>query len=73
MAAYSPGERARQALLMVWTDIFADVEHDFNDWYNREHVRERVEVPGFIRARRFAARFRARPSTSRYTKHETRT
>ena len=45
----------KQALLMVWTDIPADVENDFNDWYNREHLRERVEVPGFIRARRFAA------------------
>jgi hypothetical protein len=45
----------RQALLMVWTDIPADVETDFNDWYNREHLRERAEVPGFIRARRFAA------------------
>lgn len=40
---------------MVWTDIPADVETDFNDWYNREHLRERVEVPDFIRARRFAA------------------
>lgn len=42
-------------LLMVWTDIPANVEDDFNDWYNREHVRERVDVPGFIRSRRFVA------------------
>jgi hypothetical protein len=46
---------ARQALLMVWTDIPAEIEPQFNDWYNREHLRERIEVPGFIRARRFEA------------------
>ena len=40
---------------MVWTDIPAEAEADFNDWYDREHLRERAEVPGFIRARRFAA------------------
>ncbi|MGZ5231341.1 MAG: hypothetical protein ACXWC3_15025 [Burkholderiales bacterium] len=46
---------ATQALLMVWTDIPAEIEPQFNDWYNRGHLRERIEVPGFIRARRFAA------------------
>jgi hypothetical protein len=55
MSTNPAGADARQALLMIWTNIPADVEHDFNDWYNREHIRERVEVPGFIRARRFAA------------------
>ncbi len=45
----------RRALLMVWTDIPAALEVDFNDWYDREHMRERVELPGFIRGRRFEA------------------
>jgi hypothetical protein len=48
-------EASRGALLLVWTDIPADVDAEFNDWYNREHLRERIEVPGFVRARRFAA------------------
>ena len=46
---------APRALLLVWTDIAAELEAEFNDWYNREHVRERVAVAGFIRGRRYAA------------------
>ncbi|MBI3043094.1 MAG: hypothetical protein HYY78_09745 [Betaproteobacteria bacterium] len=52
-AASAPG--VPRALLLVWTDVPADMEAEFNDWYDREHMRERVEVPGFIRGRRFAA------------------
>ena len=41
-------------LLMVWTDIPAEVEPEFNEWYNREHMPDRInKVPGFTRARRF--------------------
>ena len=47
---------AKQGMLMVWTDIPAEVEAEFNEWYNREHLPDRInKVPGFIRARRFAA------------------
>jgi hypothetical protein len=58
---------ARQALLMVCTDVPAEIESRFNDWYNRERLRERIEVPGFIRARRFVMQ----PSSFRvlYTMH----
>jgi hypothetical protein len=46
----------KRGLLMVWTDVPAEVEPDFNEWYNREHVPDRInKVPGFTRARRFAA------------------
>lgn len=45
----------QRALLMVWTDIPSVLEVGFNDWYNREHMRERVNLPGFIRGRRFEA------------------
>ena len=45
-----------KAILIVWTDIPADDEDDFNEWYIREHVRSRVvDLPGFIRGRRFMA------------------
>ena len=35
-------------LLMVWADVPADKEPDFNRWYNEEHVAERMAVPGFL-------------------------
>ena len=55
MSATPSAPDVKRALLLVWTDIPADKETEFNDWYNREHLRERVEVPGFIRGRRFSA------------------
>jgi len=43
-------------LLMVWTNIPKELEYDFNDWYNRVHMRERIlGVPGFVRGRWFVA------------------
>lgn len=45
-----------QGALFVWTDIPAEDERGFNDWYNREHLRSRaLEVPGFLRGRRYVA------------------
>ena len=41
---------------LLWTDIPDEHEAGFNEWYNREHVPDRVlGIPGFIQARRFAA------------------
>jgi len=41
---------------LLWTDIPAEHEAGFNEWYNREHIPDRVfGIPGFIQARRFAA------------------
>jgi hypothetical protein len=42
----APGE------LLVWTDIDPAHEVDFNRWYDREHMDERVAIPGFVSARR---------------------
>lgn len=41
-----PGE------LLVWTDVDSAHEADFNKWYDREHMDERVAIPGFVSARR---------------------
>lgn len=50
VSAHPPG------LTLVWTDIPEESESGFNDWYNREHMRDRVlGVPGFISGRRFVA------------------
>lgn len=41
------------AQLLVWTDIDPGFEADFNRWYDREHMAERVALPGFRWARRY--------------------
>jgi hypothetical protein len=43
------------ALLMVWCDVPADREGEFNRWYNEEHLAERLRVPGFLSAARYEA------------------
>jgi hypothetical protein len=42
-------------LLMVWADVPADKEAEFNRWYNEEHLAERLAVPGFLSAARYEA------------------
>jgi hypothetical protein len=42
-------------LLMVWADIPADKEAEFNQWYNEEHLKERLAVPGFLSGARYEA------------------
>src|SRR5712691_7294616 len=39
-------------LLMVWCDVPADKEAEFNRWYNEEHLGERMAIPGFLSAAR---------------------
>lgn len=48
-------EASPRALLMILTSIGRDDEEEFNRWYDREHLQERVSVPGFLSARRYAA------------------
>src|SRR5262245_9617968 len=45
--------RQGKGLLAVWTDIPANVEADFNRWYDEEHLAERAGIPGFLTARRY--------------------
>ena len=47
MALYGKG------MLMTLSETLPGVEEDFNEWYNREHIDERVWMPGFHRARRY--------------------
>ena len=42
-----------QGLLMTFTEVKPEIEADFNEWYNREHLDERINLPGFRRARRY--------------------
>jgi hypothetical protein len=42
-------------LLMVWADVPADKEDEFNRWYNEEHLPERMAIPGFLSGARYEA------------------
>jgi len=44
-----------KGMLIVFNEVKASDERDFNEWYNREHIDERVNLPGFHRARRYVA------------------
>lgn len=43
------------ALLVVSMDVAPEVEAEFNEWYNTEHLPQLASVPGVIAARRFQA------------------
>ena len=44
-----------KGMLIVFNEVKARDERDFNEWYNREHIDERVNLPGFRRGRRYVA------------------
>src|SRR3954454_6941246 len=44
-----------KAMLLTSMDIDPAHEADFNRWYDREHLVERVAIEGFVEARRYVA------------------
>ena len=42
-------------LLMLWTDVDAQYEAEFNRWYDEEHLDRLLKVPGFLSASRYVA------------------
>jgi hypothetical protein len=42
-------------LLSVFTGIPAEIEDDFNKWYNTQHIPERLAIAGFQKAARYAS------------------
>ena len=46
---------AGKGMLLTSMDIDAAHEAEFNRWYDREHLEERVAIDGFIEARRYVA------------------
>lgn len=44
---------AGQGVLAFWHDVAPGGEGEFDQWHLREHIPERVAVPGFLRARRY--------------------
>lgn len=39
----------------IWHDLLPEARDDFHQWHNREHMPERVGIPGFRRGRRYVA------------------
>jgi hypothetical protein len=46
---------AGKGMLLTSMNIEAPDEAEFNRWYDREHLEERVAIPGFLEARRYVA------------------
>lgn len=42
-------------IFLVYTDVDAQHEDEFNDWYNTEHLPELLAVPGILAAARYEA------------------
>lgn len=41
--------------LAIWNDIVTPYDDQFNEWHTREHMPERIGIPGFLRGRRYEA------------------
>jgi hypothetical protein len=48
-------DAVRQGMLLVCTNVDPAHEDDFNRWYDREHVNERIAIPGFVSGARYQA------------------
>ena len=44
-----------KGVLAIWNGIAPQAEEDFAAWHVREHIPERVGLPGFLRCRRYVA------------------
>ena len=48
-------EKKGEGLYMVWVDVPAGKEEDFNRWYNEEHLQQLLAIPGVLSAARYVA------------------
>lgn len=46
---------AGMGIVAIWHDLVPEARDDFHEWHNREHMPERVGIPGFRRGRRYVA------------------
>jgi hypothetical protein len=47
--------KSGRGVLLIITDAAPEFEAEFNKWYDREHLIDRVGTPGFLSARRYLA------------------
>lgn len=43
-------------ILAIWNDVAPGRDADFNEWFQSEHLAERLAVPGFLFGRRSSRR-----------------
>ena len=46
---------AGRGIVAIWHDIVLEAQPEFYEWHNREHMPERMDIPGFRRGRRYIA------------------
>src|SRR5713226_6426655 len=44
-----------QGALVLWLDVAPEMAREVDGWYIDEHMPERIDVGGYLRARRFVA------------------
>ena len=44
-----------KGVVAIWHEVQPAARADFFEWHNREHMLERVGIPGFLRGRRYSA------------------
>ena len=49
----APTQHIGSTILVVTMEVDPEDEAEFNKWYNEQHLPERMEIPGYISARRF--------------------
>ena len=48
-----PTQHIGNTIMVVMMQVDPEDEEIFNRWYDEEHLLERLEIPGYISARRF--------------------
>ena len=48
-----PTQHIGGTIMVVMMEVDPEHEEEFNRWYDEEHLPERLEIPGYISARRF--------------------
>ena len=48
-----PTQHIGNTIMVVMMQVDPEDEEVFNQWYDEEHILERLEIPGYISARRF--------------------
>jgi hypothetical protein len=46
-----------QGVVAIWNGIAPEGREEFYEWHNREHMPERIDIPGFVRGRRYIAKY----------------
>ncbi len=48
-----PTQPIGKTIMVVMMEVPPEHDAEFNRWYNDEHLPERLEIPGYVSARRF--------------------